>query len=295
MSVRRFFKILCLLLIACLIGTGFLFVSHGFLYRKPQRPATHSLTILTYNTHGMGQARKASDNAVIKFLQQSDADLLCLQEVDVYKNPEHLTLSELKNALKQYPYTYFDFKVYNSRRQFGNAVFSRYPLVNKHTIRYPSRANISSCCDILVGEDTVRLFTNHLESYRFTTSELDSVMAHPFHTDTIIRQKVLSASRSRFRQARIVADSVATSPYPVLLVGDLNSLPVSPTYLLFRLKLEDAFLQSSSLRLGNTFRKGRIGIRIDYILHSFFPTPTDCRPVQATGSDHLPLQATFVW
>ena len=270
-------------------------MSHGFLYHASEQPTTRSLTLLTYNTHGMGQARKASKNAVIQFLQKSDADILCLQEVDVYKNSEHLTLNELRNALEKYPYTYFDFKVYNSRHQFGNAVFSRYPLINKHTIRYPSRANISSCCDVTIGRDTLRLFTNHLESYRFTNSELDSVAAHPFHTDTVIRNKVQSASRSRFRQARIVADSVAASPYPVLLVGDLNSLPLSPTYLLFRRHLQDAFLRASSLRLGNTFRKGKAGIRIDYILHSPELHPADCRPVSTSGSDHLPLQATFVW
>ena len=293
--MRRFLKILFLLLFLLLIGAGFLFVSHGFLYRVPEQSSTRTLTVLTYNTHGMGQARKTPGNAVIKFLQQSDADLLCLQEVDVYKNPEYLTLNELRNSLQGYPYTYFDFKVYNSRHQFGNVVFSKYPLVNKHTIRYPSRANISSCCDVVVGQDTLRLFTNHLESYRFTGSELDSVAAHPFHTDTVIRRKVQSASRSRFRQARIIADSVAASPYPVMLVGDLNSLPLSPTYLLLRLHLRDAFLQTSSVRLGSTYRKGRIGLRIDYILHSPDLTPTDCHTIRTTGSDHLPLQATFVW
>lgn len=270
-------------------------MSHGFLYPSPgSQPASDTLTILTYNTHGMGQARKASENSVIRFLRQTDADILCLQEVNVYKDSRRLTLGELKNALGHYPYTYFDFKVYNSRRQFGNAVFSKYPLVNKHTIRYPSRANISSCCDILFRGDTIRLFTNHLESYRFTESELDSVVAHPFQTDTVVRRKAVSASRSRLRQARIVADSVAASPYPVILVGDLNSTPVSPVYLLLRLRLKDAFLRCSSLRLGSTFRKGRIGIRIDYVLHSKELRPTGCSPVPATGSDHLPVRAAFV-
>lgn len=292
--MRRFFRILFILLLVLLVGVGLLLVSHGFLYPSGSHPAADSLTILTFNTHSMGQARKTPDNNVIRFLRQTDADILCLQEVDVYKSDRHLTLSELKSALDRYPYTYFDFKVYNSRHQFGNAVFSKYPLINKHTIRYPSRANISSCCDILFGQDTIRLFTNHLESYRFTESELDSVVAHPFQADTVIRRKAMSASRSRFRQARIVADSVDASPYPVILVGDLNSTPVSPAYLLLRCRLRDAFLRCSSLRLGSTFRKGRFGIRIDYILHSEQLHPTDCHTVSTTASDHLPLRAAFI-
>lgn len=293
--MRKFFKILIVCAFICLIGAGFLLVSHGFLYGKPTEPPSHRLSIMTYNTHGMGMARKTPKNAVIQFLQKADADVLCLQEVDVYKSSEHLTLNELRKALAHYPYTYFDFKVYNSRHQFGNAVFSRYPLINKHTIRYPSRANISSCCDVVVEGDTIRLFTNHLESYRFSQSEIDSVAAHPFRTDSALQHKVWSASRSRFRQARIVADSIAVSPYPVLLVGDLNSMPVSPTYLLLRRHLRDAFLECSSLRLGNTFKKGRFGIRIDYILHSEGLHPVSCRTLHTDASDHLPVRAELVW
>lgn len=139
----------------------------------------HRLTVLTYNTHRMGEFRKPPQNRVLQYLLRQDADIICLQEVEVYRDATYLTLGELRGTLREkYPYSYIDFSVYNSRRQFGNVVFSRYPLINKQTIRYPSRANISSRCDVVVGADTLRLITNHLESNRFDRGDFAEHIAN---------------------------------------------------------------------------------------------------------------------
>ena len=155
---RKIFKRIILLvfvlpIIAALVWAALLLFSHG----SPSDDYTHHLSVLTYNTHQMGMYEKAYQNRVIRFLQRQDADIICLQEVDVYKNEKYLTLPELRKALEKYPYTYFDFKIYNKRHQYGLAVFSKYPLFNKNTIRYSSRGNISDYCDVAVGKDTFRL------------------------------------------------------------------------------------------------------------------------------------------
>ena len=293
--MKRFFRILTVILLLFVVATGLLLVSHRFLYADHASGKQHSLTLLTYNTHRMGMFCKADRNEVIRYLRQSDADILCLQEVEVYKDSRYLTLDELKRAMAHYPYTYFDFKVYNSRRQFGNVVFSRYPLVNKHTIRYASQSNISSCCDVVVGRDTLRLTTNHLESFRLKDSDLDSLRAHPIRPSDPLHRRLLSTSLQRWRQARTVSRAVSQSPYPVLVVGDMNAMPLSMTYLTLRRHLDDAFLMSSNLRLGNTYRKGKWGIRIDYILHSPSIAATACRVDAVDASDHYPVIATVVW
>ena len=60
---------------------------------------------MTYNTHRMGMFRKAAENEVIQFLRESDADVICLQEVEVYKDDRYLTLPELKEAMQAWQYT----------------------------------------------------------------------------------------------------------------------------------------------------------------------------------------------
>ena len=53
-----------------------------------------AITILTWNTGRMDFKHKPENNEVLQYLLSQDADVVCLQEVDVYKDPKYLTLSE---------------------------------------------------------------------------------------------------------------------------------------------------------------------------------------------------------
>ena len=267
-----------------------------------KHPATddyaHHLTILTYNTHQMGRYEKSHQNRVIRYLQKQDADIVCLQEVDVYKDEKYLTLPELKKALNKYPYTYFDFKIYNKRHQYGLAVFSKYPLNNKTTIQYTSRGNISDYCDVAVGKDTFRLFNNHLESNKLTVTDLpDSIVGDALRESAHrISDKLGSARKIRREQARAVRKEIDKSPYPVLVTGDFNDIPLSYTYQKIKhANLRDCFLESSVGRLGFTLTKRHLGIRIDYILCSKQLHPTGTRIDRINCSDHYPMTATVAW
>ena len=65
-----------------------------------------AITVLTWNTGRMGEFKKPEKNEVLQYLLSQDADVVCLQEVDVYKNEEFLTLPDVKRTLsKKYPYS----------------------------------------------------------------------------------------------------------------------------------------------------------------------------------------------
>jgi len=308
--MKRFFRILLLLICLLLAGIALLFVSHKSLYFGKEA-GTDSLTVLSYNTHRMGGFAKPDENEVIAYLRSSDADILCLQEVEVYKSHKYLTWKELRRALKDYPYHYCDFKIDNKRRQYGNVVFSKYPLTNTATVGFDSRGNISSQCDVIVRKDTFRLFVNHLESNRLEQNDLDSVIqTHSLSHGRLIG-KLQSARRLRHEQAREIHSRVKASPYPVIVVGDFNDIPLSLTYLTLRPGLKDCFLRTSNLRIGNTLvwhsssaSAGKtshsrswnfLGIRIDYILCSPFFVPVSFRTDHPSGSDHYPVVSTLTW
>lgn len=288
--------LLCILLV-CIVLLLLPCVSHGSGADESAYP--HRLQILTYNTHRMGNFQKAPQNRVIQYLLRQDADVICLQEVEVYKDNRHLTLGELKGVMREkYPYSYIDFSVYNSRRQFGNVVFSKYPLVNKQTIRYPSRANISSRCDIVVGADTLRLITNHLESNRFDNhdfAENDDHTTALKETAHRLGTKWETARRARREQARCVRTEIDASPYPVIVVGDFNDIPLSYTYWKIRGTMRDAFLCSSWGNLGFTYIYHHIGLRIDYTLCSRSLHPVSSTVERVRHSDHYPLTTTLAW
>lgn len=261
----------------------------------------HSLTVLTYNTHMMGMVKKAADNDVLQYVKQSGADVVCLQEFDVRKDRHFLTLDETKGFLKdEYPYTYFDFATFSSKRQYGIAVFSRYPLIGKQSIRYESRANNSNYCDVVMGKDTVRLFNNHLESNRFEQDELN--LAEEEMTSEGVKKSVLQVVRRmrpayehRAEQVNMVKESVVASPYPVIVVGDMNDVPVSYTYRTLSKGLTDAFLASSWCKRGHSFTTHLLGVRIDYILVDKRFKVAECALGDVDYSDHQPLMARLMW
>lgn len=257
----------------------------------------HQLTVVTYNTNGMLVDKKLEDKlAMLNYVKKLDADIVCLQEVLVYKNPNRFTLPDLREAMREYPYTYYDFKVYNSRRQFGNVVFSRYPLINKQTIRYESQSNISSQCDVVVGQDTLRLVVNHLESFRLNNSDfsLDSLTANTLRESSLNR-KLTYASRLRRQQAYSVRKAIHHSPYPVIAVGDFNAIPLSAVYWIMNTGLRDCYAESSVGRYGSTYERKGIRVRIDYIFTSRALKSLACRVGKERYSDHYPVIATIGW
>ena len=281
-------------------------VSHSALF-FPKRELPNSFTLMSYNTHLMDKGAKPKQNRIIQYILRTQPDVVCLQEVEVHKSSDYLTLSELRDALKAvYPYTYFDFKIYNSRRQYGNVVFSRYPLIGKHTLRYESKGNITSVCDMVLGADTLRLYINHLESNSVSLGSLAPTLSEAektMHELSYTSDRLEKASELRIRQAKALRDDVSRSPYPVLVVGDMNTTPVSYTYRILQTGLRDAFLESSNGNLGHTFTKRagisrlghrlRLGVRIDYILHSKDLRATDFDIPHVDYSDHYPIITTI--
>lgn len=261
-----------------------------------------AITVLTWNTARMGDFKKPDQNEVLHYLlQQQDADIICLQEVDVYKNAKYLTLPEVKKELgKKYQYSYLDFSVYDKRHQFGTMVWSKYPLINKESIHYETRGNLSNRCDVVIDGDTIRLINNHLESYYFTPDDLadmDSLRNYEGFRSSLKRlwHKWARAIPLRNKQARVVRQEIDNSPYPVIVVGDFNAPVLSYAYQHIAAGLHDAWLTTHWWRRGATCEKRGIGVRIDYILCSESITPTQCHIQKTTGSDHRPVVATLEW
>ena len=292
--MRNLWRTIKIVILLLLIGVVSLFVSHQ--WKQPQQDFSHTLKVLTYNTHALCMGNKQQARQMLAYLNEQDADIICLQEVRVYKDAQRMTLNQLRQAMSQYPYTYYDFKRYNSRRQFGNVVFSRYPLIHKQTISYESQNNISSQCDVVIKKDTIRLIVNHLESFRLMKEDLqlDTLSVSHFKQSTL-NQKLHAASELRQEQAKAVKAAINQSPHPVVAVGDFNSIPLSYVYGTIRWGMRDCFLEGSFGKLGNTYKKGPFGIRIDYILCSRNLTPIKCEVDRVEYSDHFPVCATIGW
>ena len=261
-----------------------------------------AITVLTWNTGRMDFAHKPAQNEVLQYLLNQDADVVCLQEVDVYKDAKYLTLPDVKKTLGQkYPYSYIDFSIYNQRHQFGTMVWAKYPLINKQSIHYESEGNLSNRCDIVVGTDTFRLINNHLESYRFTHDDIAEAEDKGGYEGLIASLKRLKAKWDRAvplrnNQAKVVRTEIEQSPYPVIVAGDFNAPAWSFAYRHISEGLHDAWTDTHYLwQWGATCEKRGYGVRIDYILCSDPLRPVTAAVSDASGSDHKPVIATLKW
>ena len=293
----RKIKIICLSLLAIVVlWLAWSLLSHRMPWQEySQMP--HELKVLTYNTQGMAVDKYLDTKLeMLEYINELDADVVCLQEVLVYKKGDRLTLPMMREAMKNYPYTYFDFKLYNSRRQFGNVVFSRYPLVNKQTIPFESKANMSSQCDMVVDGDTIRLVVNHLESFYLNDDDLDlsDLDVSNIQENSLVR-KLVRANRLRHDQVSVLREAIRQSPHPVIAVGDFNSLPISWVYWRMNLSMRDCFAESSVGKYGSTYQRRGMSARIDYIFTSRKLKPISCEVGDAEYSDHYPVMATIGW
>lgn len=260
-----------------------------------------AITVLTWNTHRFGDYKKPEQNEVLQFLMEQDADVVCLQEAEVLKSNKYLTLQEVRDILsKKYPYSYLDFSNYDSRHQFGIMVWSKYPLINKHTLDYEWKGNISNRCDIVVGNDTIRLINNHLQSYSYTAKDLEEFDHHHDYegvkaTYYRLKEKWSIAIPLRNEQARVVRKEIESSPYPVIVAGDFNATEFSYAYWHISSGLHDAWRSLHWLEYGATCEHRGYGVRIDYILCSDPLKPIESSIPKASGSDHKPVQATLAW
>ena len=90
--------------------------------------------------------------------------------------------------------------------------------------------------DVLIGQDTVRIFNIHLQSYHIDPNQYDIIESPGISEKGDVRQvkemarKFQIAVQKRAVQARLIHDIIKESPYHVIVCGDLNDSPISYAY-----------------------------------------------------------------
>ncbi len=288
--------------------TGFISFSKT---NKPLPGEGENLRVLSYNVrvfdlYNYGPRwtlNFTQRNNIFRFLDEKDFDIICMQEFVHDTSRKFKTLDTIPTFLS----TKYVHAGYTSSSKdinyFGIATFSAYPILHKGQINFSSRmGNLCIFSDILVGNDTIRVYNVHFESiglsaedYTFVeslTQKGKNIDNEYFMTSTkrIVRNMKL-AHLKRVSQIDTVYAHVKQSPYPVILAGDFNDVPASWAYHKLRRVLNDSF--KSGRGIGQTYI-GRIpGFRIDYILHSDEFTAYNYTTGNQKYSDHYPVWTTL--
>lgn len=276
---------------------------------KEEIASGHQLRIMTYNIEMFRHYEQ--DDSIVNLIEEGNYDIVCMQEYGHLKakSQQWNKISARLNSI--FPYRHIWFKNQTSRNENGLVLYSRYPIVKKVKINYDSKYNISVYSDIVVGEDTIRVFNNHLESNRLTKNDrgvAGKITDEYVDNESLYRsfrevlRKVADASILRASQADSVAAIIEQTPYPVIVLGDFNDVPQAYVYnRLIRSKhlnssssLTDAYASAGDWFYYYTFNQDHLNVPIDHILISSEFAVQDCIILPLSYSDHYPISTTLL-
>jgi endonuclease/exonuclease/phosphatase family metal-dependent hydrolase len=236
--------------------------------------------------------------SIYNLIHEKSPGILCLQEIFTQTKGEIPSLySPDEDALFNYAQTAYA-PSSSQKRNYGIATLSVFPIIHKGEIRFPETHNLVIYSDLLIDEDTIRVYNNHLQSIKLDKKEYDlmrilnSGEEEAMSEIKNISYRIKDAFQKRAQQADRISSHIQASPYPVIVCGDFNDPPVSYTYRKIRKNLTDAYIRSGS-GLGNTYSGLFPSYRIDYILHSKDLYSESFETNKVSYSDHYPISCLF--
>ncbi len=288
------------LIFAIVIVSGFNHILDFFSFGNSNPPPNASLKVMSYNVRMFNRYMWIDDknigSKIIELIRKQSPDILCLQEFYSQEDKANYQDSIIKTQLTDsYLISYKHHKKYG-----GNAIFSRYPIVNEGFINIGISNHKCIFADIQYHEDTIRVYSLHLASMHLNYGDYEFIdgkksekkrdkLSKMFH----LWLKLAKAYERRSVEVQIISPHINKSPYPTIICGDFNDPPMSYTYKILTRRYKDAFLKSG-FGIGRTFSKFAPTFRIDYILHSKDFLPFEFTRLNAELSDHYAITCKFL-
>lgn len=285
-------KVKLLLSIGVLILAYFFFNPFiGFSSEGKANQFESTFKIMSYNVHlfNLYEEPKATLDVSKTFsdiIESKKPDIVCIQEF--YQDQKH--------DFSAYPFQYIHFNKRKDKKGvltddiLGQAILSKYPIINKGAFDFKGTYNNCLFVDIVKAQDTVRIYNIHLQSM--------GVLPKVSYLQEANTKKLLGRMSNGFMRQQLQIEKIlahkADSPYPVLFSGDFNNTPFSYVYREMNKGMKDAFLERGN-GLGTTYLFDSYPMRIDYILASETFEIVKFETIKKTFSDHYPIIATIGW
>jgi len=258
--------------------------------------------VLTYNVQQFRDGNKTPQpgiqSDILTFINNEKADIVCLQEYQTTGRQIYETLKNTRDELNTGIYYYESY--FNPKYDLlsGMVIFSKYTAVDKGKLKIEGSRTFGIYTDLLINEDTVRVFNIHLASIKLGKEDLGFVSSPANESQEQLKvkslaiyQKLNKAFLLREKQVALLKDMIVNTSYPILLCGDFNDTPSSWVYHQLQSHLNDSFVERGK-GISITFAGPIPLLRIDYILHSGFKTTQYARH-RFKRSDHFPVTASL--
>ncbi|MEA2076835.1 MAG: endonuclease/exonuclease/phosphatase family protein [Candidatus Marinimicrobia bacterium] len=132
----------------------------------------NKITVMSYNIHAMRGMDKVLDaDRIADVINDQKPDLVALQEVDQFTERsgkmDAISLLEEKTGMHGIFMRTFDYQ----GGEFGNAILSRYPIIESKLIQLPARENFESRLLMMIScitkkGDTLHFYNTHLDHHQ---------------------------------------------------------------------------------------------------------------------------------
>ena len=217
---------------------------------------------------------KGIETKIVDFIKSENPDIVSFQEYHPHDNVD----------LSFYPYKYE--KLAGQRIKYGQAMFSKYPIVNSGSIEFPNTANNAIYVDILKDVDTIRIYNVHLQSLRIDAKKEELTSEN---SERLLK-RVGATFKMQQSQTELFLEHKKRSPYKMIVCGDFNNTTNSYVYNKIKGELVDAF-ESAGNGFGRTFDFKYFPVRIDFILVDEAFQINNFQTFDESLSDHYPILA----
>ncbi|MGO4920462.1 endonuclease/exonuclease/phosphatase family protein [Maribacter spongiicola] len=215
---------------------------------------------------------------IVDFIEDENPDVLLFQEFQSFYIKEDM--------LRNYPYVSKRESLEEVQGGKNLAVYSKYKIINNGTLDFPDTYNGGLFVDLLVKNDTLRVFNLHMESFGVRPYSIK------YERSDRLFVRLRDSFAKQQKQALIVKQHVNKSPYKVIVAGDFNNTQFSKSYFDIKGDLNDSFLEGGH-GYGETIKFWKFPFRIDMLLLDSSFEVLSHKNYNIDLSDHEPIMATF--
>jgi len=271
-------KQLLLSLFVLLLGWSYLSSMYRFSSSKNIEDSS-DISVMSYNVRLFNVfswlPNKTVKEEIIEFVYKENPDILCLQE---YRTGTPIIIDGY--------YNFNGLPVDNSIK-WGQAIFSKFPIVNSGSLEFPNTDNNGIFVDIVKQKDTIRIYTLHLQSSKISTDFQNLNKENSGH----LFNQISSTFREQQSQVELFLAHKSQCNFKTIVTGDFNNTAYS--YIFKEIKgddLVDTFKEAGN-GFGRTYDFKFFPLRIDFILSDKAFTVNGFKTYDIKLSDHYPIKA----
>lgn len=243
-------------------------------------PSDDDFTVLSYNVRLFNlfdwiEDENVSENIKL-FVEDKKPDIICFQEYSPSAD-----------------YEFGDYKfrhivMHGNKIRTGQAIFSKFRIINQGEISLPKSDNNVIYADVIKGNDTIRVYSIHLQSINISpeiNESLDEAKSKR------IFNRISIAFKEQQSQSELIMAHMKDFSGRKIICGDMNNSAFSYVYRNIKGDMKDAFVEAGK-GFGATYNYKYYPARIDYIFTDevfeikHFETFTHFK-----NSDHYPIMA----